>query len=111
MIDTALRRFVVLSIGGIPLAYAHMVQPSTPSCPPNYKFATSVSRFAAFAARRSLCTASAAREPSSIAPSMKLRQPTAQSEFAKKTLPWRARRSSRLLVMKPAEGKNLSTCQ
>jgi hypothetical protein len=80
---------------------------NTVSLAPYYKFATSLACFATFAARRSFCTASAAREPSSIAPSMKLRQPTAQSEFAKKTLPWRDRRSCRLLVMKPGEGKNL----
>ena len=38
---------------------------------------------------------------------MKLRQPTAQSELAKKMLPWRERRSARDLVMKLGEGKNL----
>jgi len=38
---------------------------------------------------------------------MKLRQPTAQSELAKKMLPWRERRAWRLVVMKEGLGKNL----
>lgn len=42
-----------------------------------------------------------------IAPSMKLRQPTAQSEMAKKMLLWRERRSERDLLMKLGEGENL----
>lgn len=44
--------------------------------------------------RNSSITVTAARVPSSIAPSMKLRQPTAQSEFAKSTFPCRLLSSS-----------------
>jgi hypothetical protein len=54
----------------------------------------------------SLLTARAARVPSSMAPSMKLLQPTAQSELAKYMFPCGARRSSRCSVTRPGGEKN-----
>lgn len=55
---------------------------------------------------RSCETFLAALVPSSIAPSMKLRHPTAQSEFAKNTLPCLARRTSKYCVRNSLPGKN-----
>jgi hypothetical protein len=51
-------------------------------------------------------TVLAALVPSSIAPSIKLLHPTAQSEFAKNTFPCLARKTSRYSVMNSLPGKN-----
>jgi hypothetical protein len=58
---------------------------------------------------KSLFTARAARVPSSIAPSIKLLHPTAQSELAKKIFPSLSLRLSRYLVRNSGPGKNLGT--
>lgn len=55
---------------------------------------------------KSFCTSLAALVPSSIAPSMKLLHPTAQSELAKNTLPCLARSDSRYVVTNSVPGKN-----